>query len=129
MKRTAMNRSRKPINAVSKKRASTAAAYTALREEKLRRFPRCQLGPRIRQEHPEWRGCTVRATELHHLRKQGDGGARVSDANTLTSCNRCNAGWVEDHPREAHALGLVVRFGDPGFDDLGVRAERLRGFD
>lgn len=40
-------------------------------------------------------------------------------ANLLRACNRCN-GWVEDFPRLGHWIGLVVREGDPEWEDLGA---------
>ncbi len=46
----------------------------------------------------------------HHLWKGGQGGLYVP-ANLVTLCAFHN-GWVEDHPPEAQAWGLVVRNGD-----------------
>jgi hypothetical protein len=31
----------------------------------------------------------------------------------VAACSFHN-GWIEDHPLDAHALGLVIRRGDPG---------------
>jgi hypothetical protein len=89
----------------------------------LRADSRCHVGPMIRSVAPGWRGCTGRAQGMHHLRKQSAGGVRISEANTLRSCNPCN-GWVEDHPDEAEEAGLVVGFRHPLYEALGRRAAR-----
>lgn len=46
----------------------------------------------------------------HHRRKASHGGAYDLE-NLVTLCAGHN-GWVEDHPIEAHALGLVCREGE-----------------
>jgi hypothetical protein len=43
----------------------------------------------------------------HHLRKPHDGGQYTED-NGITACPFHND-WVEDHPKEADALGLAQR--------------------
>jgi len=66
--------------------------------------------------------CTKRIGGLHELRKRSAGGSLVNPANLRPACNSCN-GWVEDHPKEAHQLGLVCREGDPDWESLGKRAD------
>jgi len=53
--------------------------------------------------------CTGRAT-VHHLVKAGQGGLYRQE-NLVTLCVTMNE-WVEDHPDEAWALGLVCRRGE-----------------
>lgn len=53
----------------------------------------------------------------HHRRKASAAGAYSVD-NLVTLCAQHNA-WVEDHPRLARDLGLVVREGDPEWEALG----------
>jgi len=66
--------------------------------------------------------CTKRIGGLHELRKRSAGGSLVNPDNLRPACNRCN-GWVEDHPKEAYQLGLVVRQGDTDWERLGKRAD------
>lgn len=113
------------MNLRSQRRIEEDDEYRWFKDQKLFRYRRCQVGPAIAVVDPSWRGCLVWSTELHHLRKLSSAGVRVSDANTLASCNPCNAGWVEDNPVLAHRAGLVVRPGDPEWDALGVRVNRL----
>jgi hypothetical protein len=118
----------------STRRVDETDAYRALSDAKLAAHPHCQLGPLIALVDPAWRGCTGWSTELHHLRKLSSGGARVSDENTLASCNGCNAGWVENEgthrpdphgPSLAEAAGLAIREGHPMWDALSARTVRL----
>jgi len=78
--------------------------------------PWCELGPIIHEVDPDW-PCTRRTEGLHELRKRSAGGSTTNLANLRRACNRCNS-WVEDHPATARRLGLVVRAGDPAFDEL-----------
>lgn len=80
--------------------------------------PWCELGERIAtvdEDHV----CTRRAEGLHELRKRSAGGSMTNRANLLRACNACN-GWVENFPRLAHWVRLVVREGDPLWEDLGA---------
>ena len=54
---------------------------------------------------------------LHERRKRSAQGSLVNPANLVVSCGPCNS-WIEDHPALAQRLGLVVRSGDPEWDDL-----------
>lgn len=65
---------------------------------------------------------------LHERRKSSSGGSRSAPANTLPACNHGN-GFLEDEPalvRERTGTALVVREGDPEFEELGARAWRER---
>lgn len=100
------------------------AAYRALSDQvRTEHHGACQLGPLIATADHSHR-CIGIQQGLHHLRKQGQGGARILRANVMPSCNPCND-WVEDNPDDALDLGLVVLEGDPRWNDLGKRAERL----
>lgn len=61
---------------------------------------------------------------FHHRRKAGAAGAYV-EANGATTCLTHNV-WIEDEPEAAKAVlpFLVVREGDPEWDQLGARAAR-----
>lgn len=99
-------------------------AYRDLQEQvKAETREACQLGDIIAPLDPGHR-CVRRHQGLHHLRKTGQGGARVLRANVMGSCNPCND-WVEDHPDLAREAGLVVLEGNPLWDSLGRRAARL----
>ncbi len=66
--------------------------------------------------------CIGRATP-HHLRKDGQGGA-WSLTNLVGLCV-VHQRWVEDHPTDAHRLGLVIRTGET--PELAWAAMRLAG--
>lgn len=55
----------------------------------------------------------------HHLLKASQGGA-YTEENLVTLCVGHND-WVEDQPRAAYALGLVIRRGDHPADALRRR--------
>lgn len=65
------------------------------------------------------RRCTFQAQGVHERRKRSSGGSLSTPANLMAACNRCND-WVEDRPLIAHRLGLVVRPGDPEWEELGA---------
>lgn len=48
-------------------------------------------------------GCTGRADDPHHLRKQSQGGVDAA-WNLVAACRSCNE-WVEREPAEARRLG------------------------
>ena len=62
--------------------------------------------------------CRRRAVTLHELRKRSDTGSVLNEDNCMRACAPCNS-FVEDHPRLAHDLGLVIRRGDPQWSSLG----------
>lgn len=65
--------------------------------------------------------CRGRADCLHERRKRGQGGSMTKRANLRTLCSPCN-NLIEsdaDVARFAHEVGLVVRRGDPEWEELG----------
>jgi len=66
-------------------------------------------------------GCAGPLT-AHHLRKSSSGGAYVSE-NIVSLCAFHNT-FVEDHPEHPDCRALTIREGDPGFEELGERAQR-----
>lgn len=46
-----------------------------------------------------------------HRLKKGSAGGGYTVENVVAACARMND-WIEDHPDEAHAMGLVVRQGE-----------------
>lgn len=90
-----------------------------VREAVLRRDRACVLNPGTANPvHlnaargiglPEHR-CFGERETMHHLRKAGQGGAYTFD-NLVLMCASGND-WVEDHPNDAHRIGLVKRRGD-----------------
>lgn len=108
----------------SDKRIDADAEYRALSNQvRTENHGGCELGPLIEKVDGRHR-CIKTQQGLHHLRKLGQGGALTLRANVMGSCNPCND-WVEDNPDDALDLGLVVLEGDPRWNDLGTRAERL----
>lgn len=98
-------------------------AYRASKAELRAAHPECQLGPLIAGADSRHR-CLGYYQGPHHLRKTGQGGSTVLLANMMSACNPCND-WVENEPDLAQDLGLVVLEGDPRWEQLGRRAERL----
>lgn len=81
------------------RKAEADAEYRRNREQRLvRARGRCELGAP---------GCTVVATETHHLMKRS---TRVDHnvENLRAACHNCNQ-WVELHPNEATERGWVIR--------------------
>lgn len=100
-----------------------AQAYRDAKDELRAQHPDCELGSLIAGVDGRHR-CLRYYQGPHHLRKTGQGGSAILLANMMSACNPCND-WVEDHPAAARELGLVVLEGDPRWDQLGRRAERL----
>lgn len=120
---------RKPVKAVSVRRQSEKSEYDALRRRLLKlddphALVPCAAGPKL----AAWGivGCTVAASELHHLRKRSSSGALCNPANVIVTCHHCNVVSIESFPIEARLAGLVVREGDPLWDSLSARAWRQR---
>lgn len=124
---------RTPIRRRSTKKARTDRARSAFVAEMLAQSPWCEIG--LTFDHAlihgepltedDWTtvsralaGCQRRAVTLHELRKRSDTGSVLNEDNCLRACAPCNS-WVEDHPRLAHDLGLVIRRGDPQWASLG----------
>lgn len=103
---------------MSKKRASLQRKYVAFVAGMLAVDDRCEVGRKILSVDCKYRGCTRRATGLHHRRKKSSQGALMEPDNVLRSCDPCNL-WIEDRPERAAKAGLVVRAGDPEWDRLG----------
>lgn len=61
--------------------------------------------------------CRGLAECMHERRKRSDQGSLTNPQNLMAACSPCNT-WVEDQPRIAHALKLVVRRGDDEFASL-----------
>lgn len=105
---------------MSKKRASLQRKYVAFVAGMLAVNDRCEVGRKILSVDSSYRGCLGRADGLHHLRKRSAQGALIDPSNTRRCCSPCNL-WVEMEPERAHKAGLVVREGDPDWDQLGAR--------
>ncbi len=75
-----------------------------VREQVWLRDRRCPLSG-----HPPAGRCFGDMTP-HHLKKASQGGS-YEPRNIVVLCAAMNT-WVEDNPREAHELGLVVRQGE-----------------
>lgn len=65
--------------------------------------------------------CTGQEQGLHHLKKKSQGGEDTAE-NCKLSCNACNR-WVEDHPIQAEAFGLVIRRNETWSPAVRVIAE------
>jgi len=84
---------------MSDKRREQIPARREVREAVFERDGyRCQIAPLV--DSPCFGPLTY-----HHLHKEGQGGKYTME-NGLTACAFHND-WVEDHPDEAQALGLV----------------------
>lgn len=116
MKRTELRR-RTPLRRGGRLKPRSKKMATLYRAQRiplivatLEQRPWCELGPRIAQvDMAGARDCRGRASTLHELRKRSQGGSIVDPANVLPACAPCN-GWVEDNPRLAAMVGLVIRW-------------------
>lgn len=105
--------------------------YPAFVESYLAWHQKCEVGPIIESLSGDpvvvpstdgWH-CRRKPSGLHHLRKRSAAGALTNPANVVACCSPCNS-WIEDHPALAYGLRLVVREGDPEWDNLGARVWR-----
>lgn len=100
-------------------------------KEMLADFPPCALGVELeigcrRPLAPPslwvaYKQCRGRADCVHERRKRGRGGSMTKRANLRVLCSPCN-NIIEsdaDVARFAHEVGLVVRRGDPEWEELG----------
>ena len=95
-------RKRKRIKTRSDRKADADATKGPVREAVfVRDGRRCRIAPFL----PDTK-CFGPPT-VHHLLKESQGGA-YEEENLITACAWHND-WVEDHPTEATALGLVRR--------------------
>lgn len=80
----------------------------------------CEVGPALKRVCDAYDDCTGRAQTLHERRKRSAGGSVLKLANVMPSCFICNDA-VENIPmiHFAQAAGVVVREGDPEWDELG----------
>jgi len=93
LKRTGRLRSR------SKKTEAKYRVRRKLVEELLSTRTRCEAGIEGI--------CTSRSVDVHEIKTRGRGGSILDRANLLCLCRPCHQ-YVTEHPKEAHALGLVV---------------------
>lgn len=99
-------------------------------------MPRCEIGPLLafasldiadaRIVADAVARCAGRSHGGHERRKRSAGGA-MSGPNVLGACNHCND-FVEDQPRIARLLGLVVRSGDDEWDELAATPTKVVSF-
>lgn len=110
------------IKPVSAKRQREAIGRAAVRSAVYERDDwRCALSdPATR---PIAAGRCDGHTTVHHLLKQSQGGEYVPE-NLLTMCARHND-WVEEEPKLAWAIGLVVRRGE-SHEDAKLRRKAAR---
>lgn len=97
------------LRSTSAKRAAARVAAEPLVQQVFARDRGCVLA-----EHQALAGPCIGRLTPHHLRKQGQGGPWTL-TNIVALCARHN-GWVEQHPDQAHELGLVIRHGETYLD-------------
>ena len=86
---------------------------------------RCQIGPLLDQVGLGGQ-CGGVISGLHERRKRSSGGSLTNPLNLIPACSWCN-GQVEDQAgpiRELTGDMLVVREGDPEWEQLGARQDR-----
>lgn len=87
----------------------------------------CEIGHILAEIGVPNPDCASKIEGLHERRKRSAGGSLVNHANLVGSCNSCNS-FVEDYPtmiRELTGDVLVVREGDPEWERLGARSDRM----
>lgn len=115
-RRSAPMASGTPMRSRSKAKAREMATRSAETVAAIAAGQRCELGHLTTSADPAHR-CAGTPGGRHEIRKRSSGGSVTKPANLRWACNPCN-GWVEDHPADAHALGLVARPGDPDWEAL-----------
>lgn len=83
----------------------------------------CEIGQMLADVgHDRVRHCQREVQGLHERRKRSAGGSLIKPENLVPACNLCN-GWIEEATGEDRELllelGLIVRAGDPEWDELG----------
>lgn len=86
---------RRPLRAVSKRRARENRERAVIRKE--REGTRCAAGLPC---------CIGEIEHLHEVLTRGRGGDPTDRENILAICAPCHD-WIHGHPREAHELGLL----------------------
>ena len=108
-------RSRKRLPRESAKRKAERAKHPEIREAVFQRDGGCMLAW-LKRDHV----CSGARMTPHHLRKASAQKGGYTEENLVTLCAGANS-YVEDFPDEAHALGLVIRSGEPSTMPLLLR--------
>lgn len=95
------------MKAVSPKKLGIIEESAAVRAQYREEHPFCELGIiiAISEGSAEW--CVLYTQGIHERKKRSQQGSLTDPTNLMSSCNPCN-GWVEDNPKLAKKLGLVV---------------------
>ena len=120
-----------PLRPRSTKADAAARRRSALVQRLAAEGVRCEVGHVLAAAGVTPFRCSGALQGIHERRKRSSAGSLEVADNLVPSCNWCN-GWIEDRlpilladdpDRWAPvAAFLVLRPGDPGFDDAGVRA-------
>lgn len=124
---------RKPLRPVSNRKTRAKADRRAM----MAPAP-CEVGPTFlfASRDDRWEiadrktmdaivaNCNGRTSGKHERRKRSSQGSLTNPANLMDCCSPCNVA-IEDQPRIAHMLGLVVRPGDPEWTELGPEESRI----
>lgn len=106
MKRGGRLRTRKPLRAVSPKRAARKEERDECRRIVFERCEgACEACPRLHD------GPVRRAVEVHEIKTRGRGGSIYDPDNAVGLCRLCH-NWIHDHPDDALALGLLAHSWD-----------------
>ena len=87
---------RKPLSSRSPKRIADEKTYSKKRRTFLEKHPHCQARiPGV---------CTGNSTDVHHMAGRiGDN--YLDEGAWLSVCRACHM-WIEEHPKEARAMGF-----------------------
>jgi hypothetical protein len=101
------------LSPTSKKRVEELKERPAIRSRVFVRDGGCLLAPGLplNQAERDWGACFGTPFTFHHVVKASDGGKYTED-NGKTLCAFHND-TVEDWPKEAEKIGLVIRPPDP----------------
>ena len=115
----------KPVGKVKK---NEIAQSSEVRTAYLATHPRCEVGKYLQANKIKgWKNCRGYAEGIHERQKRSQGGSVVDLANLMSACNVCN-GWVEDNPKEARRLGLMVHAHEnPRLVPLVIKDEKIYG--
>lgn len=97
-----MKRSR--LRCVSKKQSEKLKIYYGLREDYLRKHPRCEVSFPLDFPLHEMPNCQNKPDQIHHTR--GRGKFLNETITWMAICRNCHR-WLHDNPSLARELGFI----------------------
>lgn len=102
------------LNKVSPKRQVQEAERSALRDDWLERYPRCQIGQILKTHgHPAANRCEGKAIDVHEtLKRSRKLGSFLDSRYFLSACRTCHE-FTEREVAQSEEMGLLVHSWEP----------------